>query len=131
MIANLYAKNEKLIKYAFCGGFGVLSDILVYSLLIYFVVNYQFANALGYLTGTLISFFLNRQHTFKLKNKVWTRLVKFMLVAFVGYLSSALLLHILIDDVGFDAIIAKLITLLFVLFTQFYLNKQFTFKASK
>lgn len=130
MIENLYKKNEKIIKYAFFGGFGVLVDVLVYSLLVYIEIDYQVANAAGYLFGTMVSFSLNRHHTFKVKNKIWTRFVKFLTVALVGYTFSALLLHLLIESIELNEILSKLITLIFVLVIQFSLNKRFTFKVS-
>jgi putative flippase GtrA len=131
MLHNLYEKNIKLIQYSFFGGLGVLSDISIYSFLIYLNINYQFANASGYLVGTIISFFLNRHYTFKLKDKILSRILKFFSVAFAGYLVSVLLLYIFIENLMIDEIISKLLTLFFVLIIQFTLNKKFTFKESK
>lgn len=122
--------NQKLITYAFFGGTGVLSDIGIYTLLISMGLNYQIANASGYLTGTLLSFFLNRHYTFKVKDKIVKRLMSFLLVAFVGYLSSAFLLYVLVERLSMDAILAKISTLFFVLIIQFTLNKKITFKES-
>lgn len=130
MIKRIYMNNQKLITYAFFGGTGVLSDIGVYSLLIGMGLNYQIANASGYLMGTLLSFFLNRHYTFKVKDKIVKRLMSFLLVAFIGYLSSALLLYVLVENLSMDAILAKISTLFFVLIIQFTLNKKITFKES-
>ena len=130
MIKRIYMNNQKLITYAFFGGTGVLSDIGVYSLLITMGFNYQIANASGYLMGTLVSFFLNRHYTFKIKDKVLKRLISFLSVAFIGYFTSALLLYFLVESLTMDAIIAKIATLFFVLILQFSLNKKITFRES-
>jgi len=114
------------IRYAFFGSLGVLSDFILYSFLIIWSVNYQEANAYGYMLGTMISFILNRRYTFKIKDKVLQRLFKFGLVAMTGYLISALFLFLLVSK--FDPIISKLATLIVVVFIQFTLNKKFTFK---
>jgi|SaaInlStandDraft_4_1057021.scaffolds.fasta_scaffold127760_2 putative flippase GtrA len=114
------------IKYIFFGGFGVLSDLILYSFLIMQSINYQEANAWGYFLGTMISFILNRKYTFKIKDKVMRRFIKFWLVAMTGYLTSVLLLFLLVPM--FDSIISKLVTLTAVVFIQFTLNKKFTFK---
>ena len=114
------------IRYAFFGSLGVLSDFILYSFLIIWSVNYQEANAYGYMLGTMISFILNRRYTFKIKDKVLQRLFKFGLVAMMGYLISALFLFLLVSK--FDPIISKLATLIVVVFIQFTLNKKFTFK---
>ena len=128
MVRNIYNKNKQLISYAFFGALGVLSDISVYAVLIALNIDYQSANASGYLTGTLISFFLNRHYTFNIKDKIFSRITKFFLVAFIGYIGSTGLLYIFIEKLTIDAILAKLLTLLFVLILQFTLNKKFTFK---
>lgn len=118
----------QIIKYAFFGGFGVLTDIIFYFLLVSNEVNYQLANFVGYFAGTLISFFLNRSYTFKVKDKVIQRIIKFFLVAFLGYICSTGVLYILIELIELDKMLSKLITLFFVLIIQFTLNKKITFK---
>lgn len=128
MIKKIYANNQKLISYAFFGGMGVLSDLGLYTILIYLSVNYQLANAAGYATGTMISFLLNRHYTFKVKDKVLKRLATFFGVAFIGYVSSAILLYVLVSVLNLDEFLSKLITLFFVLAIQFTLNKKITFK---
>lgn len=130
MIKGIYYKNIQFIKYAFFGGLGVFTDMASYSLLILYNINYQFANAFGYLFGTIVSFLLNRALTFNSHDKIWLRFFKFLSVAFVGFTFSAILLYVLVDIIVINAIIAKIITLLFVLVTQFTLNKKYTFKVS-
>ncbi len=130
MLQEIYRKNKKIIKYAFFGGFGVVTDLCMYSVIITLGMNYQLANATGYLAGTLVSFFLNRHFTFKVKDKIIFRMIKFFLVAFTGYLSSAGLLYILIEKMLIGEITAKILTLFFVLILQFTLNKKVTFKES-
>lgn len=128
MLNSIYDKNKKLISYAFFGGMGVLSDIATYTVLVYLGVNYQIANAFGYAIGTLISFFLNRHFTFQVKDKIVKRLATFFGVAFIGYISSAFILYILVKILSMNEIISKFITLFFVLMIQFTLNKKITFK---
>jgi putative flippase GtrA len=76
----------------------------------------------------MISFFLNRSYTFKVKDKIFIRMFKFFSVAFVGYISSVALLYILIDVMHMNEIAAKFLTLFFVLLIQYTLNKKITFK---
>lgn len=128
MIKNFLINNQKLISYAFFGGMGVLLDLGFYTFLIFAEVNYQIANVVGYSAGTLLSFFLNREYTFKIKDKMLKRLFSFFSVAFIGYTFSALLLYVLISVFNIDELISKIITLIFVLIIQFTLNKKITFK---
>ena len=128
MLKKIYKNNQQLISYAFFGGMGVLSDFGLYTILISLSVNYQIANAAGYATGTLVSFFLNRNYTFKVKDKILKRLATFFGVAFVGYIFSVILLYILVSILTLDEILSKIITLFFILAIQFTLNKKITFK---
>jgi len=130
MLNKLYYNNKRFLSYSFFGGAGVLSDVSVYALLINFDVNYQIANAIGYFFGTLLSFFLNRKYTFKIEDNVYKRLMLFFLVAFLGYLSSAILLYVFVVIFSIDVIFSKILTLFFVLLIQFTLNKKITFKES-
>jgi putative flippase GtrA len=128
MIKNFFTNNQKLISYAFFGGMGVLLDLGLYTTLVSLDINYQIANASGYATGTLMSFFLNREYTFKIKDKILKRLISFFGVAFIGYIFSALLLYIFITIFTMDEVLSKFISLFFVLVIQFTLNKKITFK---
>lgn len=130
MIKHLYNRHQQFIKYAFFGGMGVLSDITLYTLLIILGINYQIANAVGYLTGTLLSFILNRHYTFDARDYVLKRLITFLSVAFVGYFCSVLLLYAFVQLAGIHAILAKILTLGLVFIIQFTLNKRITFKKS-
>lgn len=117
----------QFLLYCICGGIGVTSDYLVYYAAITFGIWYQAANVLGYLTGTLVSFFLNRKITFAVHDQLVRRLAIFLGVAFVGFLASALLLWLLVDFMSIDAKIAKALTLPVVVALQFSLNRRITF----
>lgn len=119
---------KKFILYALCGGSGVLLDLLLFSLLIYLQIEYQYANASGYLAGTLLSFALNRVITFNKRDKPGSRLLSFLAVAALGYGVSALMLWLLIGHLGMAPILAKLATLFFVLAFQYSLNRLITFR---
>ena len=100
-----------------------------YALFHQFKFSYQAANAVGYLTGTLISFALNRVFTFGMRDKPGARLIFFLATAAIGYAFSAALLWSMVDLFGLDARIAKLLTLPLVVVLQFTLNKRITFRA--
>jgi putative flippase GtrA len=119
---------RKFFLYCFCGGFGVITDYLIYFSIFSFGLWYQLANLLAYFSGTLVSFFLNRVITFRVSDKVGQRLVLFLGVASVGYAVSAGLLWFLVERSYMNAKIAKLLTLPIVVLIQFYINKRITFK---
>lgn len=101
----------QFLLYCLCGGIGVSTDYLIYSSALTFGLWYQTANVLGYLSGTLISFFLNRKITFGVHDNLVRRLAIFFGVAVIGFLVSALLLWLMVDVMSVNAEIAKLVTL--------------------
>ncbi len=118
----------QFLLYCLCGGIGVTTDYLIYYSALTFGLWYQAANVLGYLSGTLVSFFLNRKITFGVHDKPASRLAIFLGVAAVGFTASALMLWLMVDVMFFDAKIAKLLTLPIVVVIQFSMNRRFTFR---
>ena len=53
----------------------------------------------------------------------------FLTIAFIGYISSTILLYVFIEKLFIDMYISKFLTLFFVLLVQYALNKKVTFKS--
>ena len=121
----------QLFLYCLCGGMGVITDYALFYLAFDHGIGYQGANGLGYLSGTVISFSLNRIFTFDMRDYVLQRFAMFLVVASIGYASSALLLGLLVQYLHMDPRLAKLITLPMVVALQFSLNRRITFKPKK
>jgi putative flippase GtrA len=105
----------------------------VFLLIIQFTLShsrYQTANIFGYMSGTVVSFFLNRKITFDVRDKMVHRLAMFLGIAAIGFSVSALMLWLLVDFISVDAKIAKLFTLPVVVILQFSLNRRITFRES-
>lgn len=117
------------LLYCLCGGMGVATDFAVYYVALQLGAWYQGANVLGYASGTLVSFLLNRVVTFGVRDKVVQRLALFFAVAGVGFTASALMLWLLVDVLAMDAAVAKLLTLPVVVLVQFSLNRRITFSV--
>jgi putative flippase GtrA len=120
----------QFLLYCLCGGIGVSTDYAVYYAALKFGAWYQAANVFGYVSGTVVSFFLNRKITFGVRDKMAHRLAMFLGVAAIGFSVSALMLWLLVDFVSVDAKIAKLFTLPVVVILQFSLNRRVTFRES-
>ena len=104
-------------------------DFTTFSALVYFGVNYQAANAVGYGGGTVLSFILNRRYTFAVRDAPWRRFALFASVALIGYSLSSAVLWLLVSHIRLPPIPAKLITLALVLAVQFGLNSTVTFQS--
>lgn len=127
----LYFKFRHLILY---GVFGVLSasmDFLVFTFLSKFIeIPYIIANCFSVLAGISISFCLNRIYNFKVKDKVAQRFSIFLIVGLLGLCLSNLILWVGIERLGLQEMLAKLASIVIVVFFQFLINKTVTFKQS-
>ena len=131
-LLKLTRKYKQLIKY---GIFGVICsglDFVIYTLLTQNTdLSYLYANIISVHCGIFISFLLNRQFTFKIKNKPFLRFFSFYLVGLTGLLISSWLLILFIEYMHLNAIVSKLITIFIVALIQFLLNKYISFKHGK
>jgi putative flippase GtrA len=128
---DILSRNRQFILYCVIGASGVTLDFLVYSLLIKTaVLEYQAANAVGYTSGTLLSFFLNAHFNFKTRDRVALRLFSFCMVALLGWAASAGTLYVLVARLGLDKYLSKLATLVVVVALQYNLNRLISFRKS-
>ena len=128
---NLLLQKKQFLLYCLIGFSGVGLDFCVYSLLIKTrLLDYQAANAVGYASGTLLSFVLNAKFNFRVTDKIALRLLSFFGVAFIGWLVSAATLHVLIENFSWDKYLAKAATLFVVVMLQYNLNRLVSFRKS-
>ena len=120
----------QLVLYCICGGIGVTTDYAVYYSALTFGLWYQSANVLGYISGTIGSFFLNRKITFGVHDRLASRRVMFLGAAAVCFMVSALVLCLMVDILTIDSKIAKLLTLPVVVAIQYFINNKLTFRQS-
>ena len=124
-----YYRFRNLILYGIIGGFSASIDFLVfYSLTTIGDVFYLVANIISVTIGIIISFILNKNLNFKVKDKVFKRFLIFISVGFSGLLLSSALLYFLIDNLAFEKTISKFLSIVFVVLIQFLVNKFITFK---
>ena len=124
-------QNRQLLLYCVIGASGALVDFTVYSLLVRSgTVGYQAANALGYASGTVLSFILNAKYNFRAADKIGLRLASFCGVALLGYVVSAAALQLFIGRLSFDKYLAKLVTLFVVVLLQYNLNRLISFRKA-
>ena len=131
MVKKLLSEKRQFILYCLIGVSGVTLDFGTYSLLIRTrLLDYQAANAIGYASGTLLSFVLNARFNFRVTDRIAMRLASFFGVAFLGWLVSAALLSLLVGHCGFDKYLSKFATLVVVVLLQYNLNRLFSFRKA-
>lgn len=131
IVYRLLLKYRDLLLYGLIGGGCATLDFVVYTILCCCNVNHLIANFISTNVGIICSFYLNRKYNFRIKNKTILRFFSFYSVGLVGLGLSTLLLVLLVDQEGFNAIYSKLLTIIFVAIVQFILNKYITFKYGK
>ena len=128
---TLLLQNRQFLLYCVIGASGVTLDFGIYSLLVKTrLLDYQAANAVGYSSGTLLSFILNARYNFRVTDKIPLRLISFFSIAFLGWLVSAGLLHLLIGRFDFDKYLSKFATLIVVVLLQYNLNRLLSFRKA-
>jgi len=118
----------QFLLYLILGGIGMLSDYAIFFIIIESGLSYQISNFFGYLSGTIVSFSLHRNITFRAQDATLVRLFLFFSIAGLGYLTSAILLWVLIELNHIDEKLSKLITLPIVAILQYLLNRSVTFR---
>lgn len=80
--------KKQLIKFSFIGGLAVLTDLLIYFILLNllpekvfnFIGNEAFAKTISFMCGTFVTYNFNKFWTWKQKDRSNKRFVKFMLL---------------------------------------------------
>jgi putative flippase GtrA len=121
---------RQFLTYAVCGAMGVALDFGVFTGLVHAGLFYQIANVVSYACGTLLSFVLNRAVTFRVMDAPLRRLGMFFAVAAAGYLLSSLSLLAMVGWWRMDKLVAKAISIVVVVLTQYNLNSRVTFKKA-
>jgi putative flippase GtrA len=132
LLTDLFRNNRRLVIYCFIGSTGATLDFLIYSALVKWGgVHPQVANAVGYASGTSLSFVLNALFNFKTLDWLPLRLLCFFGVAFLGWAASAGVLYVTIEGMGWNKYLAKLATMVVAVLLQYNLNRLISFRTSR
>ena len=128
-LSALLLNKRQFVLYCIIGLSGAMLDFLVYSALVKWGgVHYQIANAIGYTSGTLLSFTLNVLFNFKTRDWLPLRFLSFCAVAFIGWACSAGILYVTVGVLKLDKYVAKLATMAVVVLLQYNLNRLVSFR---
>ncbi len=115
-------------KFLVVGGINTAIDFIVLYFLVYFGMPASNAKLISYPCGVINSYFMNRNWTFKQKQKKSVmEVVKFILVNIIAYGVNAGIFNICITTFAINMFIANCIATLFSLVVNFAGNKLFVF----
>lgn len=86
------------------------------------------ATLAGYVAGGLVSYGLNRRHTFTSARPHQEALWRFVAVAGVGFCLTYLFMHVFVERLGLPYLPAQLVTTGIVTFWSFTAHKLWTFR---
>ena len=81
----------------------------------------------GFVVGGVVSYLLNRRHTFDSDRSHMEAGWRFALVAFAGFCATYLVMRLFVDGWGAPYLPSQIATTLMVMFMSFLVNKTWTF----
>jgi dolichol-phosphate mannosyltransferase len=120
-------QHKHLLKYLLIGATASMIDVMLF-LLIYNVIGASalVAHSISVPASVLFSFIVNARHNFKTSDHMALRLLSFVIVCTIGYLSGFGVIE-LCRQQGIDANIGKFLSLPVVFAIQYVLNSRITF----
>lgn len=85
------------------------------------------ATLVGYTVGGLVSYALNRRHTFASDRPHEEAAWRFALVAFLGFCLTFLLMSLFVNRFGAPYLPAQIVTTVLIMFVTFFVNRLWTF----
>ena len=120
---------NKFVKFGLVGVLNTLINWIIFALLNFIGVYYIVANVIAYVIATANSYIWNSKWVFKYnwKNKKETT-AKFVILNLIGLGLNTGILYLLVDMVGFNKLIALVITTGIVMIINYIVNKLWVFK---
>jgi len=126
-----YPFLKESIFYFSIGGISTLAEIAFYFIMRNMGLDIYTANFVGKSIGLTLSFVLNTNFNFKVKDRIIIRLLEFYAVGYCGLLFSDLILWVGIEKLMWNEIIVKILSVILAGGFQFLVNKFVTFKKTK
>tara|TARA_A100001015_G_scaffold292449_1_gene367803 strand:- start:714 stop:1130 length:417 start_codon:yes stop_codon:yes gene_type:complete len=117
------------IKFCMVGaGSTLLSYTVFYVLYSKCAVYYLLSSVIGYVSGLIFGYFLNKLWTFNVKKNSILLAVKYVLIYMVSLGLSMLLLYVLVEYAKINPLLSNVFVIMVSTFTNFFGVKLFVFK---
>lgn len=91
----------------------------------------ELSNVIGYLVGLMVSYFLNRNFTFRSSQQRSTEFVRFFIVFLTAYTANITALVVLVRSLMVHAALSQVIAGVIYIGTSYLLNKHYVFRTSE
>ncbi|MCR8844860.1 GtrA family protein [Paenibacillus sp. SC116] len=105
--------NNEFFKFVISGGVNTVVTYLVYLLLLMFL-NYSFSYTISYLSGILLSYYLNTIFVFSEKVS-FRKFLKYPIVYLVQYLVGIIMMYVLVEYLSISVKVVPLIVIILTL----------------
>lgn len=113
--------------YVLSGGTAAVVDFGSYSLLLYFGIWYIAASVVSGVLGFVTTFLMNKYVAFRKRDNMLRHLLRFFIVDMFNILAITLVLYGLVDGLGMDKQIAKILAMGMVVLWNFFVYKFFVY----
>lgn len=98
--------TRRLIKFGSVGALGAVTNLSIYSILVFLDLNYNIAAVAAFVVAVMQNFLLNKSWTFKDHDKrITKKFVKYFLLNFVSFLVNLAILNLIIHYFGTEKIV--------------------------
>ncbi len=123
---------RQFVKFFLVGVFNTgVGYAVIFSCMYLLGLSAVLSNILGYLFGLSISYFLNRNFTFRSTSQPKTEIPKFLFVFFVAYFANLGVLLLLLSHTEIHEALSQIIAGVVYITTSFSMNKNFVFRQSQ
>ena len=130
VLSDTYFRHQTLAKYFLIGATASAIDVILFMVLLMgFGTSPLFAHSVSVPVAVLFSFSVNARHNFHVSDHMALRLLSFVAVCIVGYLSGYAVIMTAIYA-GASAAVGKILSLPVVFVVQYILNSRITFRGS-
>jgi putative flippase GtrA len=126
-------KLQPLLRYLVAGAGNTAATFALYAALVMVGVDYQLANAIGWVFGLMNAYVLGRWFVFREARapvRSSSQFVQFAIVHVASYALSAFLLLLLVGNWGWDKIAAQAIVIPAVVLVNFTASKYLVFRST-
>jgi len=127
MIKTLLHSLPQFSLYVLSGGTAAIVDFGLYELLIRLNVWYIAASVVSSALGFATTFLMNKYIAFKKKNDFLKHLLRFFIVDMTNIFVGAIALYMLVDGLGMEKQMAKLLTMGMVVLWNYFIYKFFVY----
>lgn len=137
-LAELYRKYKEIINYLIVGVLTTVINLIVYYVLAAFFLNpdsavqLQAANIISWILAVAFAYIANRKYVFESKSRNYKReIITFLGARFFTLLLDMLCMFVMVTLRGMNDRIAKIISLVIVIVSNYFLSKFLVFNQEK